>query len=128
MRIPSRATKGTHAMSDGFGKSVGPNQNLTGALRASLKVIENTTPPPEPEPSPLLEAEPDSVDEFLDRITNHLIEGKILTDELLMDTINMYRAQAYRWAQEDENKKPRAKRGTSAKLDKTTAPMLDLEF
>lgn len=106
------------------------NPNLTAALRASLTLIENQEKTPtiantEPEPSPLLEATPDSVDELLDRINNHLIEGKVLSDETLMEAVNLYRSQAYKYAQEQETKKPRTKRGTRTR---TIAEAINLEF
>lgn len=110
-----------------------PNSNLSAALRASLTLIENqdkvaTIANTEPEPSPLLEATPDSVDELLDRINNHLIEGKVLTDETLMEAVLLYRTQAYRYAQDQENKKPRAPRGSGGQKTRTIAEAVDLEF
>lgn len=100
-------------------------QNLTSALRGSLTLITNETPNDDSIPSPLLEASPDSIDILLDRINTGMIEGKILSDEDLKLGIELYRAQALRFAQESENKKPRARKQTpvnKAVLD------LELEF
>jgi hypothetical protein len=97
-----------------------PNQNLTSSLRASLTLIENENSIP----SPLLEADPNSVDLFLERINNHMVEGKILTDEDLKLGIDLYRAQALRFEQEQQTKKPRAKAGTKP----TIKEVLDLEL
>lgn len=99
-----------------------PNENLTSALRASLQIV-TATPTENQIPSPLSEATPDSVDILLDRINNHMIEGKILSDADLRLAIDMYRSQALRYAQEQENKKPRTPRGTKS----TLKAVLDLD-
>lgn len=103
-----------------------PNENLTSSLRASLKVIENENEASDddnPIPSPLEEATPDSVDVLLERINNHMIEGKILSDEDLRQGIDLYRSQALRFAQEQQTKKPRAKPGSRSTLKQ----ILDLD-
>lgn len=101
-----------------------PNENLSAALRASLRIVESSSDGSEPIPSPLSEATPDSVDILLDRINTHMIEGKILSDADLRLAIDMYRSQALRYAQEQENKKPRTPRGTKS----TLKAVLDLDF
>lgn len=102
-----------------------PNtQNLTSALRGSLTLITNEDENnSENIPSPLLEASPDSIDILLDRINTGMIEGKILSDEDLKLGIELYRAQALRFAQEAENKKPRARKQTPVNKQ-----VLDLEL
>lgn len=109
-------------------------QNLTSALRATLTVVEKEenkrglTAPDEEIPSPLLEATPDSIDILLERINNHMIEGKILTDDDLRQGIDLYRAQALKFAQEQETKKPRTRRGEKSKLNSVLDLDLELEF
>lgn len=101
-----------------------PNENLTAALRATLRVVENE-PLDNDIPSPLTEATPDSIDILLNRINNHLIAGKILSDLDLRQTIDIYRSQALRYAQEQQTKKPRAKNNTPKQ---TIKQILDLEL
>ena len=82
-----------------------PDPNLTAALNASLKLVdENPT-------SPLTEATPDSVDLYLDRINAHLIEGAPdrITDEELIRVVEFYRAKALTWTQEEQVKKTKSK-------------------
>ena len=92
-----------------------PNPNLTAALQGSLDAIETS-----PE-SPLTEATTDSVDILLDRINSAFASGmpEKLTDETLMQAINLYRSQALRWEQDEEIKKakgPRTRRSPADKL------------
>ena len=94
-----------------------PNtQNLTLITNKTENNSENI-------PSPLLEASPDSIDILLDRINTGMIEGKILSDEDLKLGIELYRAQALRFAQEAENKKPRTRKQTPVNKQ-----VLDLEL
>lgn len=55
-----------------------------------------------PDESPLVEATPDSIDELLDRINNHLAAGlpEKVTNESLMKIVEAYRAQAVKWTAE----------------------------
>lgn len=101
-----------------------PNDNLTAAMRASLSLMKHED---DQIPSPLNEATPDSVDILLDRINTHMIEGKILTDEDLRLGIDLYRAQALKYSQEQQTKKPRARPGTKATL-KQVLDLDELEF
>lgn len=95
-----------------------PNENLTGALRATLELVKNEdkakdhqqpdqAPYPSPENSPLAEVSADALDEELDRINEHLIAGvpEKVTDESLTKLIDIFRARALLWEQEEENKK-----------------------
>ena len=86
-----------------------PDPNLTGALRGSLELFTQN--------SPLAENAGDqAVDEFLDRINEDLVAGAVdkITDERLGMLVNMYRAQALRWTQEEAAKPARTSRKKSA--------------
>ena len=102
-----------------------PNENLSGALRASLRLVEkeaqakdavkDASPSHEQPPivnSPLAEVEADSIEEELDRINQGFIAGvpEKITDEKLASLVDLYRAQALRWEQEESVKKPRSGR------------------
>lgn len=100
-----------------------PDSNLTASLRGSLQIIESQDSA-NPFPSPLNEATPDSVDILLDRINNHMIEGKILSDADLRHGIDLYRSQALKYAQDQQTKKPRAKSGPKSSIKE----VLDLDF
>jgi hypothetical protein len=105
-----------------------PNENLTASLRATLQIVKaEDEDDSDPIPSPLNEATPDSVNILLDRINNHMIEGKILTDADLRLGIDLYRSQALRYAQEQETKKPRARSGAKSTL-KQVLDLDDLDF
>ena len=104
-----------------------PNENLSGALRASLRLVEkeeaakDTSPSREQPPivnSPLTEVEADSIEEELDRINQGFIQGvpEKITDEKLASLVDLYRAQALKWEQEESVKKPRAARGAKPVL------------
>jgi hypothetical protein len=100
------------------------NENLSGALRASLRLIESedkkseekSLVPPKAMPgpaggnyiSPLTEVAADSIDLELDRINENLVQGtpEKITDEALERLVDLYRAQALRWEQEEATKKP----------------------
>lgn len=101
-----------------------PNDNLTSALRASLSLVEDNPT------SPLSEATPDSVDELLDRINSAMAEGlpEKITDETLRKVIDLYRAQAYRFQQDEENKPRRAAPGTKTPKPKPLAEIIDLDL
>jgi hypothetical protein len=95
-----------------------PNGNLTAALRASLKAIDSPITEPEPEGfngagSPLSEVTPDAIDILLNRFNEHLIDGapERITDEALTRMVDIYRSQALRWEQEEQQeKKPRQRK------------------
>lgn len=91
-----------------------PDENLTAALRVSLQLEDEGT-------SPLAEVTADAVDELLARIEQNLIEGvpSKITDAELSKAVDMYRAQALYWAQQEQQKaaKPRAARGTAKQID-----------
>ena len=96
--------------------------NLTGALRASLKVIENQAQEGELSgDSPLLEATPDSIDVLLDRINEAMAAGLpgTITDETLLQLCDGFRAQALRWNQE-EQQKPKRQRKSHAEAVEIT--------
>lgn len=108
-----------------------PNPNLTAALRASLESIDN---PLEEAPegfdgsdSPLETVTTDSVDILLDRVNDHLTSGlpDRITDDLLRRMVDIYRAQALYWEQEEA--KPKTPRGK--KVVKSIEDLkLDLTF
>lgn len=106
-----------------------PNENLTGALNASLRLIETESASENDgfsaTDSPLREADPNAIDEMLDRINQCFAEGmpEKITDEKLHELVDLYRAEALRWQQEEQNKKPRA-RATK----KPIIEALDLKF
>ncbi len=110
-----------------------PNQNLTGALRASLALIEGGGDQNLGEgfegqaaTSPLAEASPDSVDLFFDRINQHLFEGfpERITDSEIARLTDVFRAQALRWEQEESQPKERKSRGKA----KTHAEAIDVDL
>lgn len=107
----------------------GENLNLTGALRASLRIIENDKPSNEVSPniaesSPLQEVDPNALDEELTRLNENLIQGipEKITDDSLAKIVDLYRAQALKWSQDEQTKK-RAPSGTRKKT-----PMESLEL
>ena len=100
-----------------------PNPNLTAALQGSLATIEESPN------SPLSEATTDSVDILLDRINGAFAEGlpEKLTDETLVQVINLYRSQALRFEQEEEIKKTKSPRTRKSAADEVVgADLLSL--
>jgi hypothetical protein len=106
------------------------NENLAGALRASLRVIDRDSQVPPKAiqstdgeasdpiaPSPLTEVDASSLDLELDRLNDavngNLIAGlpEAITDETLTALVDLYRAKALQWEMEESTKKPRAKSG-----------------
>jgi len=87
-----------------------PDPNLTGALKGALELLETD--------SPLSEATPDSVDELLDRINQHMADGmpERVTDADLELAVNVFRAQAFRWAQEEQQIKTTRRRKPQAQV------------
>jgi len=88
--------------------------NLTGALRASLESFT--------ENSPLAEGnDENSIDEYLDRINEDLVAGAVekITDDRLHKLVDLYRAQALRWTQEEQTKAPRQRKsgGNAISID-----------
>ncbi len=81
-----------------------PDPNLTAALAGTLQIIDENPA------SPLSEATPDSVDLYLDRINQHLIDGapEKITDDELLRVVTFYRAKALLWGQEEQTKKARS--------------------
>jgi len=61
--------------------------------------------------SPLAEATPDSIDEFLSHIDELLAAGtpEKLTDPVLRRGIELWRAEALKWTSEEKTKTPRTK-------------------
>jgi len=102
-----------------------PNAALTSALRASLRVIDGEQLTPDETPSPLTEATPDSIDELLNRLNDSLILGNPLNDDELLKMADLYRSQALKYAQDEQNKPQRTRRGPSVN---TLAEMVELEF
>lgn len=100
--------------------SPSPNPNLTAALQGSLDAIEAAPD------SPLTEATADSVDILLDRINSAFAEGmpEKLTDETLMQAINLYRSQALRWEQDEEIKKAKGPRTRKSIAEAITIDLL----
>lgn len=99
-----------------------PDPNLTGALKGSLESFS--------ESSPLTETDgKNAVDEFLDRINEDLVAGAPdrITDQRLENFINLFRAEALRWTQE-EARTGRAPRGSSGSSRKSTAKAIDIEY
>jgi hypothetical protein len=106
-----------------------PNENLTGALRGSLRLVEAEDAKREAEAdesgenvvregfdvsnSPLAEVDPNAIDIELDQINENFAAGtpEKVTDETLARVVDLYRAQALRWEQEEQTKK-RAPRGS----------------
>lgn len=86
--------------------------NLTAALRASLAVEEDQI-----EDSPLAEASADAVDELLRRINENLVDGlpQKITDSELRKLVDIYRSQAFKWAQEEQITKTRGRKKSSEK-------------
>lgn len=101
------------------------NPNLTGALRATLNLIKGDGNPSEgftAEGSPLLEAGEieNSIKILIDRINSKMVLGlpHEITDSDLDKYIDIVRAEALRFEQEDRDKKPRAKKSnTKVTLD-----------
>ena len=75
--------------------------NLLGALKGSLDLLDGE--------SPLVEADPAAVNELLDRINEKMAAGLPgnITDEELERAVNVYRAMAYKWEQEEQQPKTR---------------------
>ncbi len=95
--------------------------NLTGALRGALDLLDGD--------SPLAEATPDAVDELLDRINAAMAAGLpgSITDSEFERVMNVYRAQAYKWAQEEQMPKERKPRGKAAK-PQSIAEAVDIDL
>lgn len=101
-----------------------PNPNLTAAMRASL---ENSMSDNQDSDSPLRLADENSIDILLDRINTAMAEGlpEKITDEELQKVINLYRAQAFKWEQ-DEQIKATKTRGTGRRSHKEVVEGLEL--
>jgi hypothetical protein len=101
-----------------------PNENLTAALRGTLRIVEaeakREVQVPSPEqpiptgPSPLSEVEANSLDEEIDRINQHFIDGtpEKITDDALDRAIDRFRAEALKWEQDEQTKKSKARTTT----------------
>lgn len=93
-----------------------PDENLTAALQGTLDILNES---PEAE-SPLAEATPDSIDLLFERINQNLAEGlpEKISDSDLLRVVQIYRAQALKWSQDEEIKrnKPRASKKPLGKL------------
>jgi len=102
--------------------------NLKAALRGSLHLIENPAPNSDPT-SPLSEATADSVNFLLSEINDALAEGmpEKITDEKLSVLVDIYRAQALKWAT-DEIEKKNKPRGTRRKKDEDLSMAVDVEI
>jgi hypothetical protein len=87
------------------------NPTLAGALRASLRIVENT-----PLESPLAEATIDSIDLLLDELDQNLVAGmpEAITDEKLIALIDVFRAQAINWEMQQQAETPKRSRKTAA--------------
>lgn len=98
-----------------------PNPNLTAALTVSLSELDLA------EDSPLREADESSIDILLDEFNQAFAEGlpEKITEEKLEKMVNMFRAQAYQWEQQEEQKRnaPRRTRST-----KTLVEALELDL
>lgn len=96
--------------------------NLTAALQASLEFTG--------EDSPLLEADPNAIEELLDRVNQNLIQGapQEISDSDLRKLVLIYRAQALKWAQDEEIKASKPKRGTNGGTRKSIGEILNLDI
>lgn len=97
-----------------------PNPNLTAALSGSLRLIDENLD------SPLKEATADSIDALLDHINAGLAEGlpAKISDSDLLRVVEIYRAQALRWQQDEQSKVTRV----SARARKTPGQAVDLDL
>lgn len=79
------------------------NPDLTASLEESLRKVEAGE---EPNPNPLAEVDPNSLSTLWERMTDKLALGlpEEITDETLWTAVLRYRAERYRWDQEEENK------------------------
>jgi len=96
-----------------------PNENLTAALQGTLNMLNE-------QGSPLAEATPDSVNELLDRVNSAFAEGlpERLTDATLLRLIQIYRAEALRWQQDEQKKTTRVSKTSRRPLGE----VLDLDL
>lgn len=88
------------------------NENLTAALQGTLKALDDPTTQ-----SPLTEATPDSIDLLLDRINAHLVAGapEEISDAELLRLVEIYRAQALKWQQDEQIKQSKRPRKSDLK-------------
>jgi len=105
------------------------DSNLTGALRASLRVVEGEGPSSGLDPSaqsPLREATPDSIDELLRQVNDAFGQGlpESVSDDTLRQLVDLYRAQALKWDQDEAIKRDKPK----ASRKKNEAITIDLDF
>lgn len=98
------------------------SDNLTGALAGSLRIVESQND------SPLAEATVNSVDELLEYINSAFAEGmpEKLTEQKLDEAIDLFRAQALKWEQDEEIKATKAKTRSSAPR-KSPAQVINLD-
>lgn len=101
-----------------------PNENLSAALRASLEMTQSDQDHPD---SPLRLADENSIDILLDRINSAMAEGlpEKITDEDLRRAIDAYRAQAYKWEQQEQQKAEKS-RGSGRRSHKEVVEGLEL--
>jgi len=107
------------------------NENLTGALRGSLQIIESqdSGQPTDPaETSPLREATPDSIDELLAKVNEAFGQGlpSAVTDDILYSLVLRYRAEALKWEQDEQIKRDKPKTPRANK--KSIAEALELDI
>lgn len=93
------------------------NKNLTAVLQGSLDMINE---------NPLTEATTDSIDALMEKINSACVEGLPgkITDEDLLRFIQIWRAKALQWAQEEQAK---ANKPSRKKTEPTTYE-LDLDL
>ncbi len=99
------------------------SDNLKGALAGSLRIISENPPD-----SPLTEVTTDSVDELLERINGAFAEGmpEKLTDATLVRAVDLFRAQALKWEQDEEIRASKTRtRSTGPKKSISQAVDLD---
>jgi hypothetical protein len=100
--------------------------NLMAALRLSAEQTEATDTGFSSDGSPLSEAIPDALDELMDSINQNLAAGlpTPVSDDDLRRLIDIYRARAYTWTQQEQTKKPR--RRTKAEQADAIGEALDI--
>ena len=81
-----------------------PNPELTAALEESMRKLEASES--DDNPNPLAEVDPNSLSILWERMTEKLALGlpEEITDQTLWTAVLRYRAERYRWDQEEENK------------------------
>lgn len=104
-----------------------PDPNLTAALKLSLAAVNDgpsREPPDFATDSPLREVLPTSLAELTDRVNQKLVAGlpEEITDELLDRYVDLWRAEALRWRQEEEIKAAKTPRKRQKGFDADTGP------